>query len=287
MDIDDEVVPDTPDRSITARYNDGDSIRNRSGGSSSCRVIDKEHFNEKVRNETSEKGNSVTMNSSRRLFVRPDKNSNSSSFMLGNPSSFKNSVNTVDNGHNDKGKALFSGNAHWSTIREGSSFVDLTEQNGRGVFGKASTHVSRKPVFPNNGFSASNNTVKLGPRSDRGKGVVVGAEQKAESNSFSLDITPPRVNKHKRLVRNGCISPNNIAKSKQVAETHETGRVAEDLRVDVGSMPLNGPTSRIDIKDLVAETKDSHRFKGKGISHHPSFFDEVDARSRHMSHRYF
>ncbi|PWA35095.1 RING/U-box superfamily protein [Artemisia annua] len=149
---------------------------------------------------------------------------------------------------------------------EGSSFVDLTEQNGRGVFGK---------IQPSKSFGV-NNTVKLGPRPDRGKGVVIGGQHKAESNGSSLEITPPRVNRNKRLVRNGCISPHNIAKSKQVAEKHDVERV-ENMASDVSP-------STVDIKDLIAEAKDSRRFKGKGLSHHPSFLEE-DTRSRHLPRR--
>ncbi|XP_071736339.1 uncharacterized protein [Rutidosis leptorrhynchoides] len=282
MDIDDiEVVPDTPDRAISTHT----SINNRSGGSSSCRVIDKERFNEKLKNETREKGNSVAINGSRRLFVSPENSTNSPSFMPRNQSTFNDSLPIVENGHKDKGKAKFNGNTNRSTIQESNSFVDLTEQNGRSVFGKASAHVSKQPGFSNNDFSKSNNTVKLGPRSDREKGVVIGGQSKDEKISSLLDSTPPRVHKHKRLVRNGCISPINIEKSKHVAETHETRRVEKDKRADVGMMSSDGLSSRVDIKDIVAEAKDSHRFKGKGVSRHSSFFNEADTRSRHLSNR--
>lgn len=226
MDIDSvEEVPDTPERFITSRNNDGHSTGRRSGGSSSCRVLDRDCFNEKMRNEQREKGKSVASNGSRRLFVGPE-----------------------------------------SVRHEGSSFVDLTEQNGRGVFGK---------IPPSKSFGV-NNTVKLGPRPDRGKGVVIGGQHKAESNASSLEITPPRVNRNKRLVRNGCISPHNIAKSKQAAEKHNIERVV--------NMASDGSSSTVDIKDLIAEANDSRRFKGKGLSHHPSFLEE-DTRSRHLPRR--
>ncbi|KAI7734637.1 hypothetical protein M8C21_025888, partial [Ambrosia artemisiifolia] len=41
----------------------------------------------------------------------------------------------------------------------------------------------------------------------------------------------------------------------------------------------------VDIKDIVSEAKDSHRFKGKGVSHHPSFPDDSDSRNAHLSQR--
>ncbi|KAI3746862.1 hypothetical protein L6452_09304 [Arctium lappa] len=306
MDIDQVVeVPDTPERFIAACNNDGNCIGNRSDGSSSCRVIDKEYINEKLRNEPREKGKSVTVRGGRRLFVRSENYSNSSGSTLGNSSSCKNILPTVDNANHEKEKALPNPDVQRSTCQE-DSFVDLTEQTRRAhVFGKAtstgasgtaSAHPSRKYRFPTYGFpavdafdtasksSGLNNTIKFAPRSDRGKGVEVGAQHKAESNSSSLASISPRGTRQKRLVRNGCISPHNIAKSKQVAEKHDAGRVAKDLLVDVGTIASDGPPSSVNVKDLVSEAKNSRRFKGKGVSLHPSF-EESDARNAHLSQR--
>ncbi|XP_076892775.1 uncharacterized protein LOC143544587 [Bidens hawaiensis] len=235
MDIDQiEEVPDTPERFITScnkSNNDGSKTGNNSNGSSSCRVIDRDYFNKKLRNESRDKGKSVIFNGGRRLFVKPDNIGNSSS-----------SKNAVENTHHDKGKSLSNA----------TSYVDLTE-------GSRHNHVN-----------------KLGPRSDTGKRVAFGGQQKGENGSSSLAITPPKVNRHKRLVRNGCISPHNIAKTK-VAEKHDVSSVSH--------LACDGPSSKVEIKDIVSEATDSHRNKGKGVSYCSSGIDNHDSRNAHLAQR--
>lgn len=248
MDIDQiEEVPDTPERLITlCNSNDGNSSGNRGNGSSSCRVIDRDVFIPKMRNESREKGKGVAIQGSRRLFVRPDNCSNSSGGGLGNLSSSKNVVPMVANARHDKGKSLCSS----------SSFVDLTDKNKRAeVFG-------------------SSNAMKLGPRSDFGKGGTFGGQHKGENSSSTLASTPPRVNRHKRLVRNGCISPHNIEKSKHVPEKHDIDTVTNKVS--------DSPSSKIDIKDIISEAKDAHRLKGKSV-----FLESPEVRNAHVSQRYF
>ncbi|KAL8258514.1 hypothetical protein R6Q59_026467 [Mikania micrantha] len=61
MDIDQiEEVPDTPEKFIKTSNNDGNNTGKHSNGSSSCRVIDRDYFNQKLRNEPREKGKSDT-----------------------------------------------------------------------------------------------------------------------------------------------------------------------------------------------------------------------------------
>ncbi|CAH1436312.1 unnamed protein product [Lactuca virosa] len=247
MDIDQVVeVPDTPERLIAACNNDENTPGNHSDGSSSCRVITKQSINENPRNEPREKGKSVNFHSNRRLFVRPDNHihSNSSGIMLENSSTSKNLLTTLDNAHHEKGKSLYNSNVQRSNFQENSSFVDLTEQNGCG-------HSSRKDI---NGFSevdaldtsskssGLNNTDKFGQRFDHGKGVI----------------------RQKKLVRNGYISPHNLAKSKEVTEKKH---------------------DNVDIMDLTTESKASHGFKGKGVSFHSSFCEDTNAKNRHLSQR--
>ncbi|CAI9271318.1 unnamed protein product [Lactuca saligna] len=241
MDIDQVVeVPDTPERFIAACTTDENTPGNHSDGSSSCRVITKQSINENPRNESREKGKSVNFHSNRRLFVRPDNHihSNSSGIMLENSSTSKNLA--LDNAHHEKGKSLYNSNVQRSNLQENSSFVDLTEQNGCG-------HSSRKDI---NSFSevdaldtsskssGLNNTEKFGQRFDHGKGVI----------------------RQKRLVRNGYISPHNIAKSKEVTEKKH---------------------DYVDIMDLTTESKVSDGFKGKEVSFHSSFCEDT----RHLSQR--
>lgn len=248
MDIDQVVeVPDTPERFIAACNTDENTPGNHSDGSSSCRVITKQSINENPRNEPREKGKSVNFHSNRRLFVRPDNHihSNSSGIMLENLSTSKNLA--LDNAYHEKGKSLYNSNVQRSNFQENSSFVDLTEQNGCG-------HSSRKDI---SGFSevyaldtssksssGLTNTDKFGQRVDHGKGVI----------------------RHKRLVRNGYISPHNIAKSKEVTEKKH---------------------DYVDIMDLTTESKVSNGFKEKGVSFHSSFCEDTDAKNKHLSQRYY
>ncbi|KAI3518502.1 hypothetical protein L1887_07307 [Cichorium endivia] len=249
MDIDQVVeVPDTPERFISSCNNDGNAPGNQSDGSSSCRVITKDSINQNPRNESREKGKSVNFN--RRLFVRPDNNNNI------NSSTSKNLLTTLDNALNEKGKTLCNSTLKKSTFQESSSFVDLTEQNvSDNVFG------NRKHMFSSNSFpeidvldtsrklSGLNNADKFGQRFDRGKGVI----------------------RQKRLVRNGCISPHNIAKSKEVTKKDENGNLVKEKDLLVN--------------DLITEDKSAHGIKGKGVSFHSSFCEETDSRNRHMSQR--
>lgn len=118
--------------------------------------------------------------------------------------------------------------------------------------------------------------------------------KKTENGVISSNPSaPPRVNKQKRLVRNGCISPNNIAKAKQlvgndvnscVAVEHSTGSVA--IEHNTGSRASNPPPVSIDIRDLVAEDDDSHSRKGKGMISHPCSSRRPDWETKNLHGRY-
>ncbi|XP_028773494.1 LOW QUALITY PROTEIN: uncharacterized protein LOC114730567 [Neltuma alba] len=104
---------------------------------------------------------------------------------------------------------------------------------------------------------------------DRGKSIDLSSDshQKTEKQ-VSLSprlITAPRFRGQKRLVRNGCISPYNIAaRAKQSAEQNdvEQGHVVDDVS--------GNTTSHASINDIVAEERSSNRVKGKGLFIHPS-----------------
>ncbi|XP_022146970.1 uncharacterized protein LOC111016035 isoform X2 [Momordica charantia] len=89
----------------------------------------------------------------------------------------------------------------------------------------------------------------------------------------------PRAAGHKRLVRNGCISPYNIAtKTKNLAEQYEKSSRAVD-QSDLGNMPSSSPSCLIDITEIVAEDNHSIKEKGKGIMRRPSMsHDDDDVR---------
>ncbi|KAL1561639.1 hypothetical protein AAHA92_04317 [Salvia divinorum] len=117
----------------------------------------------------------------------------------------------------------------------------------------------------------------------------VGINKKKTENggTSSNPIATPRISKQKRLVRNGCISPNNIAKAKQlvgngvnssVAVGHNTGPVA--IEHNIGSRASNPAPVSIDIRDLVAEEDYSNSRKGKGVISHPCSSRRLDLETK-------
>lgn len=106
------------------------------------------------------------------------------------------------------------------------------------------------------------------------------------NNGFlsSDPIAVPRVNKQKRLVRNGCISPNNIAKAKQLPGKDVNGSVAYHNN---GSAASSGPPISITIRELVAEDSDSCTGKGKGVVSHPGSSRGPDIENKNSDSRYY
>uniref|UniRef100_A0A5B7BXQ2 RING-type domain-containing protein n=1 Tax=Davidia involucrata TaxID=16924 RepID=A0A5B7BXQ2_DAVIN len=218
--------------------------------------------------------------------------------------------------HTEKGKALCTSQSY--AHKEDNAVVDLTEQNGHarvfeealscGALGNYQAEEIRKGSISANGFSSLDNienspktssnsckgkekvddTCKGGSGFDRGKGIdFFGDSQSKSGNSMPASrnsITSPRVIGQKRLVRNGCISPHNIAKAKQLAEKHDNHSI-DFVESGTGALASNGPPSLIDVRDLVAEDNNSYRVKGKGIMVHPFLSEEPDAKAIHLSGR--
>lgn len=116
----------------------------------------------------------------------------------------------------------------------------------------------------------------------------VGNDNKKPGNAGFLSIDPlcsPKVNRQKRLVRNGCISPNNIAKVKQSAGKEIDGSVAVAHNdVSVGS---SAPPISTGIRELVAEESDSHTKKGKGVISVPCSSKGPDFHHKNLHSRYW
>ncbi|KAL0349101.1 UNVERIFIED_CONTAM: hypothetical protein Sangu_1137900 [Sesamum angustifolium] len=101
--------------------------------------------------------------------------------------------------------------------------------------------------------------------------------------SFDPTVTP-RANRQKRLVRNGCISPNNIAKAKQVRE-NTSGSV--DMRHNnSGSMESIPMPVSIDIREFIADDNNSRTVKGKVVVTQPPL-KETDPGNKHLRSRSF
>ncbi|XP_019166072.1 PREDICTED: uncharacterized protein LOC109161945 isoform X1 [Ipomoea nil] len=98
-------------------------------------------------------------------------------------------------------------------------------------------------------------------------------------------ITLPRVTRQKRLVRNGCISPHNIAKAKKpVGRDHNDLLTVKQNYCSSVSSSSNSE-SQINVKDLVSEGHASNTMKGKGIMAHPFTSTGLNGKNGHTSFR--
>lgn len=108
---------------------------------------------------------------------------------------------------------------------------------------------------------------------DRGKSIDLSndSQQKTEKH-VSLSprlVAVPRFRGQKRLVRNGCISPYNIAaRAKQSVEQNDVEQ--SHVVADVSSN-----TSHMSINDIVADERSGYRMKGKEFFMHPSSVHDV------------
>lgn len=122
----------------------------------------------------------------------------------------------------------------------------------------------------NSSGSASNNVKEI----DRAGGHQHKIEKQLPT--CHLSVTSPRVGGKKRLVRNGCISPHNIAtRAQKLAESSQDGSPGDE-RNHVRNKLSDGPTNT-DLREIVAEDNDCYRAKGKKAIVHPSASKEHDA----------
>lgn len=100
------------------------------------------------------------------------------------------------------------------------------------------------------------------------------AVKEVVSTSLS-NISSSRVTGQKRLVRNGCISPHNIAKAKQEVGMNKNSNMYVSPHHAL-SMVSSAP------KESTTEHVDSRKSKGKGImAPHPLSVEEFDAQKMH------
>ncbi|KZV34053.1 hypothetical protein F511_02826 [Dorcoceras hygrometricum] len=91
-------------------------------------------------------------------------------------------------------------------------------------------------------------------------------------------IISPGVNKQKRLVRNGCISPNNIAKAKPLA-----GKRSNCLPHDNNdAITFEGPPGPSVIRELVSEGLNSQSRKGKGVIMYPCPSKDPETKNKNL-----
>lgn len=178
-------------------------------------------------------------------------------------------------------------------------FPDPTEGTlHRPVIGNASTSglpgdsqgdFRKRTGFTKNGTSSQglqNLSIASSVAREEGIDCVGNDNKKPGSGGFRyVDSTAsPRVNRQKRLVRNGCISPNNIAKVKQVSGKEIDCSVAV-AHNDV-SVASSAPPISTDIRELVSEDSDYHTKKGKGVISVPCSSKGSNFQNKNLRSRY-
>ncbi|XP_073025025.1 uncharacterized protein [Primulina eburnea] len=155
-----------------------------------------------------------------------------------------------------------------SASTNGASAKDLLKST---VWGSASEGTDNMTeVISSNGY---------GQRSE----FVDNAQNKpgVDGSLRHVPIISPRVNKQKRLVRNGCISPNNVAKAKQLAGKRNNGFAHDDNdAITSGGLPVP-----FDIKELVSEGRNSHNRKGKGVIMYPCTSKDPEIKNKNLPSR--
>ncbi|CAL2224512.1 unnamed protein product [Prunus armeniaca] len=209
----------------------------------------------------------------------------------------------------DEGKAMtIKVPSKSSSCHENAKFFDLTKHNGHTQLTKKvfphveledhvaedtrkgqvasigsssvdciSSHAERSRNAPKGKEKIDDNTKGFGlaVALDKGVGLSIDPELKmGQQMPVPLhSVMQPRVSGQKRLVRNGCISPHNIAtRTKQLAE--QRSNCSKDIEQShTGNADSNGSPYVIDINDIVTEGNNSERLKGKGkgvIIHSPT-----------------
>ncbi|XWS13488.1 hypothetical protein CRYUN_Cryun36dG0041300 [Craigia yunnanensis] len=114
---------------------------------------------------------------------------------------------------------------------------------------------------------------------EKGVGLSLGSPLRMEKQlpASHHSVVSPRAVGKKRLVRNGCISPQNIAiRAKQLNKQSQKSFKAEQ---SFGNVVSNGPCM-IDISEIIAE--DNNNGKGKGVVH-PNTSKERDINFINLS----
>ncbi|XP_027118972.1 uncharacterized protein [Coffea arabica] len=290
-------VPDTPDR-LTAQEIKGKSSGRRcsnlsiSGNRNSFDGLTRTQF--KVNDNGSGK---CSMGTPKSAIISSDHHS--SDFVSGNPSysnnpSFFRRMKT-DEIHNHE-RINFQPRKTDRSVYVPSSadqdgcLVDLTERHGhnglhKNVFprGAPASNMGSSSItscFVNKGKEPKDTISGF----DRGNVVNCTQLKAGKVASTSLGSTRlPRATGQKRLVRNGCISPHNIAKAKQSVVMDNDG-------LDGGANHTvravsSSPQIPIGKKEWIGEDLSYDRTKGKGVMKIPSSVKKPDAQSAHPPSR--
>lgn len=226
--------------------------------------------------------------------------------------------NSFGSQHMDKGKLTCSKfPSKSSAFREGHVSLDLPKQNGHAQrlemafpHGKMKDHSAKEmregqiaangnsshwPAhFPKMSGNSSKGKEKMGECMDKvadsfvghGKGVDLsgGSHHNNEEHMSAShhSVLSPRMNRQRRLVRNGCISPHNIEiRAKQLSECSQN--CSKDVEQDHPADVVPNALCTEGIKDIIAE--ENNRCKSKGIMIRSCTLNEHDPKTIHLSSR--
>ncbi|KAJ4722924.1 E3 ubiquitin-protein ligase SDIR1 [Melia azedarach] len=146
--------------------------------------------------------------------------------------------------------------------------------------------------FPKMSGNSSKGKEKMGECMDKvadsfvghGKGVDLsgGSHHNNEEHMSAShhSVLSPRMNRQRRLVRNGCISPHNIEiRAKQLSECSQN--CSKDVEQDHPADVVPNALCTEGIKDIIAE--ENNRCKSKGIMIRSCTLNEHDPKTIHLS----
>uniref|UniRef100_A0A2P2KPR8 Uncharacterized protein LOC105122971 isoform X3 n=1 Tax=Rhizophora mucronata TaxID=61149 RepID=A0A2P2KPR8_RHIMU len=192
---------------------------------------------------------------------------------------------TAQDEHNHKSKMVYVHGA--SKAKQGAEMRDSQVSHGGGSFFNSS-HI---PSMIAHSTSKGKEKVDVGTLNDsglasnHGKAIDLscGSQLKlgCKESPMSMSITSPRVTGRKRLVRNGCISPHNIAiRAQKSAGGLHVG--SNNVETDCSTTVCNGP-SPLDIMKIVSEDDNCGQAKGKEVVAHCTTSKGRDSNFVHVS----
>ncbi|KAK4732732.1 hypothetical protein R3W88_025720 [Solanum pinnatisectum] len=303
-------IPDTPNR-LAAKDMDGRRYANvESDLSASGNSVNGNGAAENG-NQLNDNGfgrKRLFMRPARRISMKSECDANSSAFGMGDSSPSRNGVpfkvSSIPNSKEKHNLHLAKNGITESKSQQDRPAIDLTKQSGSStrVFVKSPavgvqnigrdekyrsmnehSNFHRMTSTPSSSTSTSSTSkgkeiadlIKLGLNKSRGEmDSAIDAQLGARKDGSTSLANSPRVTGQKRLVRNGCISPMNIAKAKKPAETEDNSILIHGL-TDTSLTASSAGTSSDSAKEIISKDGIS-AVKGKGVVIHSSPSKEHD-----------
>ena len=200
----------------------------------------------------------------------------------------------VNHPEHNMGKSMIGGN----TDRLQKSMPQCVQIEGKASKSKAvplgsnslysSDDPSKAKGYPNKGKAKiSEDVYKDIPSSfDRGKCSLFSKNDGSEQKLPPCVAIPVHsgTSSRKRLVRNGCISPLNVAKAKQAAES-STNCNSDFKSASTNEMEKVNPSIMISLDGELSGGRKSNQVNGKGKVSHPLSSEEHDTEMRYITQR--